>query len=53
MILESLSLFRLKKMLKCKAKAVAGQPFANILGRSKDQSIQSYKKFSEKTEHMN
>lgn len=53
MILESLSLFRLQKMLKCKAKAVAGQPFANILGRSKGQSTQSYKKFSEKTEHIN
>ena len=53
MILESLSLFRLQKMLKCKSKAGAGQPFVNILGRSKGQRTQSYKKFSEKTEHMN
>ena len=53
MILDSLSLFRLQKMLKCKSKTVAGQPFANILGRSKGQSTQSYEKFSEKIEHMN
>ena len=52
MILESLNLFRLQKMLQCKSKTVAGQPFANILGRSKGQSTQSYKKFSEKTEHI-
>lgn len=46
-------LIQIAKNAKSKAKAVAGQPFANILGRSKGQSTQSYKKFSEKTEHMN